>query len=418
MDYPIKSKDSIIDYLLQLNNKLTDSDLNKLNYIIIFGPFVLTLLCSLFISTKIVLVFLFVLFFSLAMMLYSLKVLLRIVTKDTGNERMIEISNAIREGAEGFFMIQYNTIFKLSIVFGIIIFIFYIGRNISGGDDRITNTLGKTLTTIFVVCSFFLGAFCSAFAGYSGMWVSVRANIRVAAAATRCYNDALVTCFDGGLFASIINISLALLGISINYLTIYFALYLKSKSGTEVPYENIPLLLVGFSFGASFVAMFAQLGGGIYTKAADVGADLIGKIEMGMAEDDARNPAVIADLVGDNVGDCAGQAADLFESISAEILSAMILGSTLAEKINLSSENSFSTSDNNYMSNNIDIKSGFITFPLIIHCLDLVVSIIGSMYIKTKPGLPMGGTEYQDIEDPLDVMKRGYRISVGLGNYF
>jgi len=417
MDFPVKSKDTIIDYLLQLNNKLTDSDLNKLNYIIIFGPFVLTLLFTLIISTKIVLVFIFVFFFSLAMMLYSLKVLLRILTKDTGNERMIEISNAIKEGSEGFFMIQYSTIFKLSIVFGIIIFIFYIGRNITGGDDNISNTLGKTLTTIFVVSSFFLGAFCSAFAGYSGMWVSVRANIRVAAAAMKCYNEALVTCFDGGLFASIINIALALIGISINYLMIYFALYLKSKSGSEIPYENIPLLLVGFSFGASFVAMFAQLGGGIYTKAADVGADLIGKIEMGMQEDDARNPAVIADLVGDNVGDCAGQAADLFESISAEILSAMILGSTLAEKINLSNDNSFSTSGNNFMSNNIDIKSGFITFPLIIHCLDLIVSIIGAMYIKTKPGLPIGGSEYQDIEDPLDVMKRGYRISVGLGKY-
>jgi len=403
MDYNIKSKDTVTTYFLNLSSKLSDSDFNKLNYIIIFGPFIVTFILSILISSKVILIFIWILCFALAMILYSLKVLLRILSKDTGNERMIEISDAIREGSEGFFMTQYNAIFKLSIIFGLIIFIFYLGRNISGGEDFISMTLGKTMTAFFVVFSFFLGAFCSAFAGYSGMWVSVRANLRVAASAMRCYNDALVTCFDGGLFASIINIALALFGISVNFLVVYFALYLKSSSGQEIPYEKIPLLLVGFSFGASFVAMFAQLGGGIYTKAADVGADLIGKIEMGIAEDDARNPAVIADLVGDNVGDCAGQAADLFESISAEVLSAMILGSTLAGKI---------TETNNL---EYDIKAGFITFPLVIHCLDLVVSIIGSFFVKTKPGLPIGGSEYQEVEDAMDVMLKGYKVSIALG---
>lgn len=403
MEYSVKSKDTMTTYFLQMGAKLTDNDYSKLNYVIVFGPFLITLFMSLLISTRVILVLIWITFFSISMMLYSLKVLLKLLSKDTGNERMIEISDAIREGSEGFFMTQYNAIFKLSIIFGIIIFIFYLGRNISSGDDYISTTLGTTLTALFIVISFFMGAFCSAFAGYSGMWVSVRANIRVASSAMRCYNDALVTCFEGGLFASIINIALALFGISINYLLVYFAIYIRSNSGDEIPYEKIPLLLVGFSFGASFVAMFAQLGGGIYTKAADVGADLIGKIEMGIAEDDARNPAVIADLVGDNVGDCAGQAADLFESISAEVLSAMILGSTLADKI---------TSNNTL---DYDIKSGFITFPLIIHCLDLIVSIIGSLFVKTRPGLPIGGTEYQDVEDPLDVMLRGYRVSVFLG---
>lgn len=158
--------------------------------------------------------------------------------------------------------------------------------------------------------------------------------------------------------------------------------------------------MVGFGFGASFVAMFAQLGGGIYTKAADVGADLIGKIEMDIQEDDARNPAVIADLVGDNVGDCAGQAADLFESISAEIISAMILGCTLAEKINIDS---------------YEIKSGFIVFPLLIHCIDIFISVIGAFFVKTKPGLIQGGSDYMDYEDPLKVMIKGYRVSVILG---
>jgi Na+/H+-translocating membrane pyrophosphatase len=125
------------------------------------------------------------------------------------------------------------------------------------------------------------------------------------------------------------NVALAIFGISSLYLCFEFYFYMKGS--IDPPIEEIPILLVGFSFGASFVAMFAQLGGGIYTKAADVGADLIGKVEVGIPEDDARNPAVVADLVGDNVGDCAGQCADLFESISAEILSAMILGGVLSE---------------------------------------------------------------------------------------
>lgn len=177
--------------------------------------------------------------------------------------------------------------------------------------------------------SFLLGANCSAIAGYSGIWVSVRANLRVAAAAGTDYNKALQICFRGGAFAAIINVALAIFGISSLYLAMSFHFYNVNASGTP-PIEDIPVLLVGFGFGASFVAMFAQLGGGIFTKAADVGADLIGKVEVGIPEDDPRNPAVIADLVGDNVGDCAGQCADLFESISAEILSAMILGGAMA----------------------------------------------------------------------------------------
>ena len=152
--------------------------------------------------------------------------------------------------------------------------------------------------------SFFLGSICSAIAGYSGIWVSVRANLRVAAASRKCYNDAIQICFRGGAFAAIINVALAIFGISTLYLC--FAFYFYCIGATDPPIEEIPVLLVGFGFGASFVAMFAQLGGGIYTKAADVGADLIGKVEVGIPEDDPRNPAVVADLVGDNVGDCAG----------------------------------------------------------------------------------------------------------------
>jgi Na+/H+-translocating membrane pyrophosphatase len=233
------------------------------------------------------------------------------------------------------------------------------------------------------------------------MWVSVRANIRVAAAAMRCYNDAIKICFNGGLFAAIMNVALAIFGINSLFLGIYFVMYISDPNINELPYDKIPLILVSFGFGASFVAMFAQLGGGIYTKAADVGADLIGKMEMDFQEDDERNPAVIADLVGDNVDDCAGQAADLFESISAEILSAMILGCSLSEKI--------------YTTSTGDTKAGFILFPLVIHCLDLFVSIVGARFVRTKSGLPIGGSDYQSIEDPLTVMKRGYNVSIFLG---
>jgi len=251
--------------------------------------------------------------------------------------------------------------------------------------------------------SFGLGAICSAIAGYAGIWVSVRANLRVAAASRKCYNDAIVICFRGGAFAAIINVALAIFGIS--FLFLGFELYFWMQGATEAPIEEIPVLLVGFGFGASFVAMFAQLGGGIYTKAADVGADLIGKVEVGIPEDDPRNPAVVADLVGDNVGDCAGQCADLFESISAEILSAMILGGVLAEKSSLTFEQ----------------KSGFILFPLCVHSLDLIVSTIGVFFVKTKPGLPSLRHDYGELEDPLDILKRGYYVSLTLaiiGLYF
>jgi len=244
--------------------------------------------------------------------------------------------------------------------------------------------------------SFLLGSVCSAIAGYAGIWVSVRANLRVAAASRKCYNDAIQICFRGGAFSAIMNVSLAIFGISSLFLL--FELYFYTQGAVDPPIEEIPILLVGFGFGASFVAMFAQLGGGIYTKAADVGADLIGKVEVGIPEDDPRNPAVIADLVGDNVGDCAGQCADLFESISAEILSAMILGGVLAEQAGFDS----------------DTKSGFILFPLLVHTLDLIVSTIGVFFVKTKPGNPALKSDYGTPEDPLDILKRGYYVSLCL----
>ena len=155
--------------------------------------------------------------------------------------------------------------------------------------------------------------------------------------------------------------------------------------------NEVPILLVGYGFGASFVALFAQLGGGIYTKAADVGADLVGKVEASLPEDDPRNPAVIADLVGDNVGDCAGRGADLFESIAAEIISAMILGGTMATQANVNG-------------------TGFVMFPLVIHAFDLVVSSIGYFMVsfRSRGGLHDGSAE---LGTPLDVLKRGFFVA-------
>lgn len=245
--------------------------------------------------------------------------------------------------------------------------------------------------------AFLIGANCSALSGYAGIWVSVRANVRVAASARTCYNESLQICFRGGAFSAIMNVALAIGGISSLYLILSLIFYINMPPGAQSPpIEEIPVLLVGFGFGASFVAMFAQLGGGIYTKAADVGADLIGKVEVGIPEDDPRNPAVVADLVGDNVGDCAGQCADLFESISAEILSAMILGGALANNANL----------------NFETKSGLILFPLVVHSLDLIVSTIAIFFAKTKPGLPQLNKNYGELEDPLDVLKKGYYVSL------
>ena len=319
---------------------------------------------------------------------------------------MLEIANPIKEGAEGFLTTQYlasGSIFILGLVFSGAILVLYLFRSPTS-NSLINEHVSSILVSFFVAFSFVIGAFCSALSGYAGMWVSVRANVRVASASRKCYDSSMNICFRGGAFAAIMNVALALFGISSLFLVLYFFFWIHMPSGTDIPIEEIPVLLVGFGFGASFVAMFAQLGGGIYTKAADVGADLIGKVEVGIPEDDPRNPAVIADLVGDNVGDCAGQCADLFESISAEIISAMILGGTLADEAQFSQT----------------MKAGFILFPLCIHSLDLVVSTISVFFVKTSKGLP-ALDKMHTLEDPITVMIRAYYVSLVLaviGLYF
>ncbi|MDP9180742.1 MAG: sodium/proton-translocating pyrophosphatase, partial [Chloroflexota bacterium] len=262
----------------------------------------------------------------LAAVLYAIYLTWDVLRRDTGTKEMQDVAAMIFEGAMAFLRRQYLTIAVLALVTAVAIGVL-VGA-ISGGvkDIVLTNgdvTNGKVevghwqeglLTSI----AFLLGAFCSGLAGYIGMYISVRANVRTASAATRSLKEAITVSLRGGAVSGFLVVALSLLGVS----GIFFV-YSKVLGNPEA---IAPFLIVGFGFGASFVALFAQLGGGIYTKAADIGADLVGKIEAGIPEDDPRNAAVIADNVGDNVGDCAGRGADLFESMSAENIGAMILG--------------------------------------------------------------------------------------------
>ncbi len=286
-----------------------------------------------------------------------------VLAQDVGKPEMREISEAIREGAEAFLSRQYRTIGLLSLVAAAAIFGFYfINREVKNIAEMGQGTAWK------VTISFLTGALCSAIAGYIGMFVSIRANIRTAAAAMTSLNRALQTALRAGAVSGLSVVSMSLLGVGG-----LFYLF-----GGMRDYEHVPLQIVGFGFGASFVALFAQLGGGIYTKAADVGADLVGKVEAGIPEDDPRNPAVIADLVGDNVGDCAGRGADLFESTAAENVGAMILGIALFPVFGM----------------------GGILFPLFARALGLVATIVGVFSVSCR-----------EDEDPMNGLNRGYLVT-------
>ncbi|HWQ28525.1 MAG TPA: sodium/proton-translocating pyrophosphatase, partial [Dehalococcoidia bacterium] len=249
-----------------------------------------------------------------------------VLRRDTGTPEMQEIAGMIFEGAMAFLRRQYGTIAVLAVatavVIGLIVggvsegvkAITFDGANLGFGETVVGHWEEALLTAI----AFLVGAAASALSGYIGMFIAVRSNLRTAAAAQRSLKEAITVSLRGGAVSGFLVVALSLLGVS----TI-FAIYSRVLDN---PPELAPFLIVGFGFGASFVALFAQLGGGIYTKAADVGADLVGKVEAGIPEDDPRNAAVVADLVGDNVGDCAGRGADLFESMSAENIGAMILG--------------------------------------------------------------------------------------------
>jgi len=289
-----------------------------------------------------------------------------VLSSDAGTPEMQVISNAIREGAEAFLSRQYRTIAALAVVLAVAL---YLGYHLSS----IPHDRAVALKTVI---AFLVGAICSGLAGFTGMYVSIRANIRTASAARTSLNKALQAALRGGAVTGLVVVALSLLGVGALFL--FFGGLTHPQ---EVPYE-----LVGFGFGASLVALFAQLGGGIYTKAADVGADLVGKVEAGIPEDDPRNPAVIADLVGDNVGDCAGRGADIFESTAAENVGAMILGAALYPVFGVKG----------------------ILFPLIVHAINLIASIIGVSIVKTN-----------DAEDPMAALNRGYYVTsfLALGGF-
>ena len=281
--------------------------------------------------------------------------------QELGTDKMQEIANAIREGANAFVRVQYRTIGYLAIVFGALLLVLY-------GFFKGDWTMG-TETAI----AFWFGALCSGIAGIIGMKIAVKTNIRAAASARKGLGPALTTALRGGAVSGITVVAMSLVGISLLYF-IYDAILHRDVA-------RIPSIIIGYGFGASFVALFAQLGGGIYTKAADVGADLVGKVEAGIPEDDPRNPAVVADLVGDNVGDCAGRGADLFESTAAENIGAMILGSALY------------LVDPNH-------NIGWILFPLVVRAFGLIASIVGLESVRPK-----------EHEDPMSAMNRGYYVT-------
>jgi K(+)-stimulated pyrophosphate-energized sodium pump len=295
---------------------------------------------------------------SAAAVLFAVWLAFDVLRRDKGTAAMQEVAGTILEGANAFLARQYRTIGMLAVVTAVVVGV-VVGIFKESGETGL-------LTSI----AFSVGALASAVSGYVGMSIAVRANGRTASAAQNSLADAINTSLRGGAVSGFLVVALSLIGVSS-----MFAIYSRVL-GHAI--DETPFLIVGFGFGASFVALFAQLGGGIYTKAADVGADLVGKVEAGIPEDDPRNAAVVADLVGDNVGDCAGRGADLFESMSAENIGAMILGVAI-----------FTATG----------KVEWIIFPLVLRSFGVFATIIGMLTVPFWA---------KRIKDPMGALNGGY----------
>jgi K(+)-stimulated pyrophosphate-energized sodium pump len=276
---------------------------------------------------------------SVIALIYAILLIVDVMKKESGSKDMQNIAKAIQEGATAYLNRQTMTIAIFTIILFIIIaFALPAGNH----NDGVLTAVG-----------FLFGAAFSALAGYIGMNVSVRANVRTTEAARSGLQEALSVAFKGGSVTGLSVVGLSLLGVA--------GFYYVFANFFNIPTGDIPKLLIGFGFGASLVSLFARVGGGIFTKAADVGADLVGKIEKNIPEDDPRNPAVIADNVGDNVGDCAGMGADLFETYAVTLIAAMILAaSTLTT----------------------ELGSSGIEYPLMLGAIAVIATIIGTRFIK------------------------------------